>query len=254
MRLHVVAVVAVVVVVSGTGVRGREETSAQPYRPSQPGVTLPTLLASVSPAYPPGARHARIQGSVELEAIVRIDGTVGPVRVVKSLDQVYGLDDAAVVAARNWLFRPGQYRGKPAPVVVTLILDFKPSAPEPGGWLNTRPAESTPWNLTADEFLKGTYPEVTPGLLMPTLVRQVEPKYTYLAKRRKIEGTVIVEAVVMPDGTVGRARVVTSLDQEFGLDAAALDAVKLWRFEPAHLGRETVPVAVELVVEFHTGH
>jgi len=211
---------------------------------------MPSVLATVSPVYPQGARRARVQGTVELEAVVRIDGTVGAVRVLKSLDTVYGLDDAAVAAARNWLFQPGQYRGKAAPVVVTLSLDFKPSVAQPGERLIERPAPPTPWNLTENKFLQDTYPEETPGLLMPTLLKQVEPKYTDLAKRRRIEGNVILQAVVMPDGTVGRARVTSSLDKQFGLDDAALDAVGQWRFEPARFGRQTVPVAVELVVEF----
>jgi protein TonB len=249
-KLHLVALVAVAVVAGASSVSGRELAVPQPYRPGQPGVTSPVLLASVSPIYPSGARRAGIQGPVELEAIVRIDGTVGAVRVVRSLDTIYGLDDAAVAAARNWLFEPGRYRGKAAPVVVTLSLEFKPSAGTPAERVIERPAPMAPWDLTADRFLQDTYPEETPGVRMPALVQQVEPKYTWEAKRRQIEGQVVVQAVVMPDGTVGRARVVTSLDREYGLDEAAINAVGMWRFEPARFGRENVAAAVELVVEF----
>ena len=41
-----------------------------------------------------------------------------------------------------------------------------------------------------------------------------------------------------------------SLDKDFGLDAAALAAARTWRFEPARLKGEPVPVAIELVLEF----
>ena len=86
--------------------------SAKPYRPG-PGVTSPTVLEYVHPTYPDGARHARIEGTVELEAVVLVDGTVGDVRVTKSLDQVHGLDAAAVAAVKKWLFRSGRTKGSP---------------------------------------------------------------------------------------------------------------------------------------------
>jgi TonB family protein len=63
---------------------------------------------------------------VELDAVVLTDGTVGDVRVVKSLDREFGLDDQAMQAARRWVFRPPvDASGKPVRAVVTLILDFR---------------------------------------------------------------------------------------------------------------------------------
>ena len=57
----------------------------------------------------------------------------------------------------------------------------------------------------------------------------------------------VFEAVVNPDGTVGAARVVRSLDNRFGLDEKAIEAVRQWRFRPAlRFGR---PVAVRVVIE-----
>ena len=249
MKSHLRAAVAIAVVMGGNAVIADEQISPRgPYRPAEPGVTPPVLLQSVSPAYPSEAWYARIQGTVELEAAVLIDGTVGPVRVVRSPDQ--RLDDAAVAAARNWLFQPGQYRGKAAPVIVTLRLDFRLSGADTAGRVIERPAPSAPWTAKPDKFLQDTLPEETPGLVMPTLVREVQPKYTREAMRRKIEGIVIIQAVVMPDGTVDRARVTTSLDKDFGLDEAALNAVGAWRFEPARLNRHAVAAPVELVLEF----
>jgi TonB family protein len=70
--------------------------------------------------------RAKVQGTVELEAVVLPDGCVGDVRVVKSLDRFHGLDDEAIAAAREWLFAPGRDRdGRPIPVLVTLILEFR---------------------------------------------------------------------------------------------------------------------------------
>ena len=93
-------------------------------RPRDPGVTAPKLRASAKPGYTPAAMQARIQGAVVLDCVVEADGTVGDVRVVKSLDQVHGLDSEAVKAARLYLFEPGTKAGKPIPVVVSLSINF----------------------------------------------------------------------------------------------------------------------------------
>jgi protein TonB len=88
------------------------------------GVTAPTLIRSVDPRYTPGALVAKITGVVELDAVVLANGTVGEVRVVKSLDRQHGLDQEAVKAARQWLFRPGTAQGVPVDVIVRLIIEF----------------------------------------------------------------------------------------------------------------------------------
>ena len=62
---------------------------------------------------------------MRVEAIVGTDGTVGDVRVVESLDQVYGLDEQAVAAVKEWRFEAGTLNGEPVPVQVTLMLEFR---------------------------------------------------------------------------------------------------------------------------------
>ena len=94
------------------------------YEPGN-GVTWPIILKEVKPKYTPDAMRAKLQGSVELEIIVKEDGTVGDVRIVKSLDRPSGLDDAAVEAAKKWLFTPGKKDGKPVATKVFLGLDFR---------------------------------------------------------------------------------------------------------------------------------
>jgi TonB family protein len=94
--------------------------------PMRPGgdVLAPILIKSVDPRFTADAMQARIQGSVELEVVVLANGTVGPVRVVRSLDARFGLDIEAIRAAKQWLFRPGTRAGQPVDVVVRLIVDF----------------------------------------------------------------------------------------------------------------------------------
>jgi periplasmic protein TonB len=92
----------------------------------QPGndVTRPVLLREVKPAYTSDAMRAHLQGSVFLWCVVNRDGSVGDVRIMRSLDPTFGLDLEAIKAARQWRFRPGTRRGEPVPVLITIQLDF----------------------------------------------------------------------------------------------------------------------------------
>ena len=88
------------------------------------GAVMPSVLRDVKPRYTTEAMRARIQGTVLVRAIVRPDGTVGDVRVVRSLDPVFGLDQEAVRAATQWLFRPALIGGRPIATAVTIELVF----------------------------------------------------------------------------------------------------------------------------------
>ena len=88
------------------------------------------------------------------------------------------------------------------------------------------------------------------GVTIPQLVREVKPAYTADAMRAKVQGTVWLECVVMPDGTVGRVQVVRSLDSTFGLDQEAIKAAKQWRFRPGTRLGEPVPVLITIELAF----
>lgn len=93
------------------------------YRPGN-GVTLPSVIKEVKPAYTAAAMQAKIQGSVWLECVVTEEGNIGDVKVTRSLDDEHGLDQEAIKAAKQWRFKPGQKDGKPVAVAVTIELTF----------------------------------------------------------------------------------------------------------------------------------
>lgn len=93
------------------------------YRPGS-GITLPRVLREVKPAYTADAMRAKVQGSVWLECIVMPDGSVGDVKVTRSLDPIFGLDQEAIKAAKMWKFAPGMRQGEPVPVIITIELTF----------------------------------------------------------------------------------------------------------------------------------
>jgi len=94
------------------------------YTAGDAGVTVPTVINEVKPAYTAQALGARIQGSVLLSAVVLADGTVGDVTVLRSLDTTYGLDSQAVMAAKQWLFKPGTKDGMAVAVRLTIEMTF----------------------------------------------------------------------------------------------------------------------------------
>jgi protein TonB len=68
--------------------------------------------------------------------------------------------------------------------------------------------------------------------------------------KAKIQGAIVMEAVVQTDGRVGEVRVVRSLDKAHGLDDEAVKTVKRWRFEPGKKEGVGVPVLVEIEMTF----
>ena len=111
-------------------------------------------------------------------------------------------------------------------------------------------SEPEPAQAGGNPFLGGAYPTNTPDLVPPEAIRRVQPRYTSDAMRAKIQGVVILEAVVDASGRVGRTRVVESLDSHFGLDHEATIAANQWLFRPATLNGQPVPAVVTLTLEF----
>ncbi|HEY2382524.1 MAG TPA: energy transducer TonB [Terriglobia bacterium] len=86
------------------------------------GVTGPKLIYRVEPEYSEEARKARFEGVVILEAIVRRDGGVDLIHVIRSVG--LGLDQNAVDAVRKWRFRPATKNGSPVDVPVKVEVTF----------------------------------------------------------------------------------------------------------------------------------
>jgi protein TonB len=81
----------------------------------------------------------------------------------------------------------------------------------------------------------------------PHKIVDVAPVYPPVAQRARVEGVVILEAVIDAQGRVEAVRVLRSIAL---LDQAAVDAVKQWRFTPALLNAEPVPVVMTVTVNF----
>lgn len=107
---------------SGVGEGSGGGFGGGPFRPGS-GVEPPRLLREVKADYTDEARRGNIEGEVELEIVVRRDGSVGDVKVLRGLRG--GLSDRAVQAVRQWRFAPGRMKGVPVDVVVEVGVEFK---------------------------------------------------------------------------------------------------------------------------------
>lgn len=77
------------------------------------------------------------------------------------------------------------------------------------------------------------------------MIYDPDPQYSEEARKAKYQGTVVLWAVIGPDGRPRELRASRSLGM--GLDEKAIEAVKLWRFEPAM--KDGRPVAVQINIE-----
>ena len=84
----------------------------------------PALVTRVDPKYTEQGMRRRIQGFVTLQFVVEPDGTVGQVRVVRSLDAASGLDDQAVATLKQWRFKAGTKDGQAVRVLATAMMEF----------------------------------------------------------------------------------------------------------------------------------
>lgn len=82
----------------------------------------------------------------------------------------------------------------------------------------------------------------------PVVLHRVEPMYTDEARKARVSGIVIVQAIIDKSGNVRDVQVLKPLP--FGLDQAAVDAVKQWKFAPATRNGEPVDVIFNLTVSF----
>lgn len=107
---------------AGIGPGSGGGTGGGPYRPGA-GITPPGLLREVRPDYTEDARRRGVEGDVVLEIVVRADGSVGNVKVLRGLGS--GLDQRAAEAVRQWRFSPARRFGTPVDVMVEVAVEFK---------------------------------------------------------------------------------------------------------------------------------
>jgi|GEM_PF-848597 len=186
------------------------------------GMTPPSLRSYVLPEYTEEARLRRIEGVVTVQAAFDIDGTFRVLRVLKGLG--YGLDEKALEALQRWRYAPAYRNGARVSVVAEIDVPFR------------LPAETGPVRLG-------------PGIAPPVVVFRVQPRYPAEARVVRHQGFVVLEVVIPTDGSVSILRVVRSAG--FGLDEAAIEAIRQWQFKPATKDGVPIDVVTNIEVNFN---
>lgn len=96
----------------------------------------------------------------------------------------------------------------------------------------------------------GTIYGIGNGVSAPIPLRRPPPAYTAEAMRARLQGVVVINCVVRPDGKCSDISVARSLDMTFGLDEQAIASAREWRFRPGMRMGEPVPVRVTLEIGF----
>lgn len=210
----------------------------------------PVKTRHVAPDYPAVASAARVQGVVILEVVIGPDGRVVDSTVLRSIPL---LDQAARDAVLQWEFTPTLVNGQPVPVIMTVTVQFTLPGERASGAASfgQRPlafAETVRVTPGAPAALPGLAPVSVGGAIMaPARTRTVSPVYPADASAARVQGIVILEAVIGPDGRVQAAKVLRSIPL---LDQAALDAVRQWEFTPTLLNGVPVPFIMTVTVQF----
>ena len=148
---------------------------------------------------------------------------------------------SAVSAVQQWRYDPPYQAPISFPVTINFTLSsstsessMPPPPPPPP------PPGPTSWTLDGAA-------RVGSGVKAPMKIRDVRPVYPPIAIASRVQGVVILEARIEPDGRVGDVRVLRSIPL---LDQAAIDAVRQWQFTPTVLNGHAVPVVMTLTVAF----
>lgn len=125
------------------------------------------------------------------------------------------------------------------------------SAGGPGVGRGAGDGDGTGLNRGFGRNTGGGLPGAGANASSPELIKAVRPNYTSPALQAGVRGIVLLDAVVMPDGSVGEVKIVRSLDRAFGLDEEAIKAVKQWRFRPGTRAGDPIAmlVSVEMLFE-----
>ncbi len=124
---------------------------------------------------------------------------------------------------------------------ITAVVAAEPPPVAPAAPVTAAVAKGTP----APAVVRGPA-EVAAGDLSTTMITMVPPRYPYESRRRKEQGTVVLDVLLATDGSVDKVSVRTS--SGFArLDTAAIEAVRHWRWSP--MIRDGVAVAVRGLVE-----
>lgn len=251
---------------------GPLEKAARPITPENP---IPRRLDSPAAEYPADAAAVSAEATVTLRVTLDGSGRVAEVRQIaitargkapefsvnltsagvrdrnSLLAMQLGPADAALAVraldavmksatdtVKRWSYEPPA----DAPISFTVAFGFRPDTAPTATQTEAPPGGTLLRQWTAEGAVR-----VGGNIKPPTKIHDVRPVYPNLAQSARVQGVVIIEARIEPDGTVSNAHVTRSIPL---LDQGALDSVMQWRFTPTLVDGKAVPVIMTVTVNF----
>jgi TonB family protein len=200
---------------------------AAPDSPTGDTTSAPEILEyTTPPLYSDEARRRGIEGFVTVEATIDVFGTAHLLRVVNGLG--FGLDQNALVALRQWQFRPGTQDGTPVEMTAEIDIEFR---------LRNEALNE----LIANDMATLVGPDVTPPRAVRTSRMPLDAG--------RARGAVVLDVVLLQDGSPKIVRILRSLTPE--ADEQAVRHFEQWRFTPAMKNGAPVKVRLNAEVRFH---
>jgi TonB family protein len=201
--------------------------------PAPDGNGVYPVVGSVKAARLMHAVPARVSGDVaalqRITALLVVVGADGnPTTIKVENEKASPLDDAALEAVRHSEFAAGSFEGKP---VATRLMVWVPFLG------NDNPAIP----------VAGTVRTVK-GLKLPVPISTPEAEFSDEARRKGVNGNVVIQMLVTEEGTPAQVEVVASAG--YGLDEQALKATRRYTFKPASLDGVPVPWFMPVEINF----
>jgi protein TonB len=239
---------------------------------------IPLRTLAFAPHYPPDAAAVGLRAAIRLRLVVDELGRVAEVRLADTpilgmLDPapprtdessvvdaaVQALATVAADSVRQWLYEP-----PPTGSLVAFDVTFR-FTPDSDTRIDSSVPASAVRSIAADSVAPPSPPATSappPGpapfwaegvtrvggdVASPTKVTHVSPVYPPSARAAGVQGIVVIDARIEPDGRVIYARVLESVPL---LDQAALDAVLMWAFSPPLVRGAPAPVLMRVTMQF----
>ena len=221
------------------GAQDRPEGAASASQPASKPETVNGDSTKLEPIghpmpYPSEARAKGIQGKVVVRVSISETGTVQNAEAVSG-DPI--LTAAAIESIKSWKFKPFIKNGKPIEVSSNLPLTF---ALPPTVLAETKPDEGSA-NTSAERL------QLPAGATTGHIVHRVEPEYPPIAHAAHRQGFVQLHAIITKDGKIADLKLISG-EKEFA--AAAIEAVRQWRYRPYLVDGKPVEVDTTIEIRF----
>ena len=226
-------------------------------KPAAPDSTKLVLIRGEKAKYPDAAKAKKLQGQVWLLLNISETGSVEDVEVLSG-DPI--LAESAVQAAKTWVFQPFIRNGQPVKISHKFPVDFAfrqnvrevtpptqaSASPNEKSSTNSKPAESSG---TGKEGAIGDGPrsEVPADVSKGYLLHAVSPVYPDHARQNRIQGKVLLRAIIDKSGRVTHVEAISGQKE---LIDAAIGAVQQWRYRPYIANGEPIEIQTEVTVNF----